>query len=60
MRKNLDLTDEVILAIEIEAKRQVPKSDFKNHAQKILSDYAKPLIALEKQKSEGKKQIKND
>lgn len=58
MRKNLDLTPDCIKAITIEAVEE--GTVFKLHAEKILENYAQNLIALKKQKSDGKKQIKND
>jgi hypothetical protein len=53
MRKNIDLPEEVIEAITIEAAKN--KTVFKPFAEKILSDYSKPLIALQKQKKSGGK-----
>lgn len=58
MRKNLDLTTDCIKAITIDGVEE--GTVFKLHAEKILENYAKNLIALKKQKSDGKKQIKND
>ena len=53
MRKNLDISEEAVIALTIEAVKQVPKSDFKNFAQKILEDYAKPFMVLKKPYSVG-------
>jgi hypothetical protein len=36
MRKNLDISEEAVIALTIEAVKQVPKTDFKNYAQQIL------------------------
>ena len=56
MRKNLDLTTDCIKAITIEAVEE--GTVFKLHAEKILENHAKNLIAFKKQKSGGEKQIK--
>lgn len=55
MRKNLDISKEAVKAITIEAVEE--GTVFKLYAEKILEDYAKPLIALEKRKR-GKANLK--
>lgn len=53
MKKNLDISDEVVEAISIQAIKE--KTVFKLKAQQILEDYAKPLMNLKNSKSIGKK-----
>ena len=48
MRKNIDLSDEAVEAITIQAIKE--KTVFKLKAEQILADYAKPFIVLKKQK----------
>jgi hypothetical protein len=47
-RKNIDLSQEVITAISIEAAKD--GTFFKPKAEQILENYAKPFIVLKKQK----------
>ena len=53
MRKNLDLTTDCVKAITIEAVEE--GTVFKLHAEKILENHAKNLIALKKQKERRQK-----
>jgi len=53
MRKNLDISEDAIEALTIEAVKK--KTVFKLYAEQILEDAAKPFIVLKKQKSVGKK-----
>lgn len=48
MRKNIDLPDDVVKAITIQAIKE--NTVFKLKAEQILTDYAKPFMALEKPK----------
>lgn len=57
MKKNLDISEEVVEAISIQAIKE--KTVFKLKAQQILEDYAKPFMILKKSKSVGKKVLKN-
>ena len=56
MRKNLDITDEAVEALTIQAIKE--KTVFKLYAERILEEAAKPLIALQKQKKSGGKKSK--
>lgn len=47
MRKNIDLSDEAVKAITIQAINE--NTVFKLKAEQILEDYAKPFIVLKKQ-----------
>lgn len=49
MRKNLDISEEAVEAITIQAIKE--KTVFKLKAEQILEDYAKPFMALQKPKS---------
>ena len=49
MRKNIDLPNEVVKAITIQAIKE--NTVFKLKAEQILTDYAKPFMVLEKPKS---------
>ena len=54
MRKNVDISDEAVKAITIQAVNE--NTVFKLKAEQILEDYAKPFIVLKKTtKSVGKK-----
>lgn len=53
MRKNLDISEEAVEALTIQAVKE--KTVFKLKAEQILEDAAKPFIILKKQKSVGKK-----
>jgi len=56
MRKNIDISDEAVKAITIQAVNK--NTVFKLKAEQILEDYAKPLIVLKKPKrSVAKKEI---
>lgn len=57
MKKNLDISEEVVEAISIQAIKE--KTVFKLKAQQILEDYAKPFMNLKNSKSVGKKVLKN-
>lgn len=56
MRKNLDISEEAVEALTIQAIKE--KTVFKLKAEQILEDAAKPFIVLKKQKSVGKKSFK--
>lgn len=57
MRKNLDISEDAVEALTIQAVKE--KTVFKLKAEQILEDAAKPFIALKKQKkSGGKKSFK--
>jgi hypothetical protein len=56
MRKNIDISDEAVKAITIQAVHE--GTVFKLKAEQILEDYAKPFIVLKKQVSVGKKKKK--
>lgn len=56
MRKNLDISEDAIEALTIEAVKK--KTVFKLFAEKILEDAAKTFIVLKKQKSIGKKVLR--
>jgi hypothetical protein len=56
MRKNLDISDDAVEALTIQAVKE--KTVFKLKAEQILEDAAKPFIVLKKQKSVGKKSFK--
>lgn len=49
MRKNIDLSDEAVKAITIQAINE--NTVFKLKAEQILEDYAKPFMVLKKPKS---------
>jgi hypothetical protein len=49
MKKNLDISEDAVKAIAIEAVKS--NSNFKNLAEQILENYAKPFMALQKPKS---------
>ena len=55
-RKNLDISSEAIQAISIQAAEE--GTLFKPKAEQILENYAKPFIALKKQKKSGGKKSK--
>ena len=57
MRKNLDISEEAVIALTIEAIKQIPKTVLKNLAQQILEDAAKPFIVLKKTKERGQKKF---
>lgn len=48
MRKNIDLPNEVVKAITIQAIKE--NTVFKLKAEQILTDYAEPFMVLEKPK----------
>lgn len=48
MRKNIDISDEAVEAITIEAIKE--KTVFKLYAERILENYAKPFMVLKKPK----------
>ncbi len=48
MRKNIDLPNEVVKAITIQAIKE--NTVFKLKAEQILTDYAEPFMVLEKTK----------
>lgn len=56
MRKNLDISEDAVKAITIQAVNE--GTVFKLKAEQILEDYAKPFIVLKKQVSVGKKKKK--
>jgi len=56
MRKNIDISDDAVKAITIQAVNE--GTVFKLKAEQVLEDYAKPFIVLKKQKSVGKKSFK--
>jgi hypothetical protein len=56
MRKNIDLSDEAVKAITIQAINE--DTVFKLKAEQILENYAKPFIVFKKQKSVGRKSFK--
>lgn len=56
MRKNLDISEEAVEALTIQAIKE--KTVFKLKAEQILEDAAKPFIVLKKQKSVGKKVLR--
>jgi hypothetical protein len=56
MRKNLDISEDAVEALTIQAIKE--KTVFKLKAEQILEDAAKPFIVLKKQKSVGKKSFK--
>ena len=56
MRKNLDISDDAVEALTIQAIKE--KTVFKLKAEQILEDAAKPFIVLKKQRSVGKKSFK--
>jgi hypothetical protein len=56
MRKNLDISEEAVEALTIQAIKE--KTVFKLKAEQILEDAAKPFIVLKKQKRVGKKSFK--
>jgi hypothetical protein len=56
MRKNLDISEDAVEALTIQAVKE--KTVFKLKAEQILEDAAKPFIVLKKQKSVGKKSFK--
>lgn len=56
MRKNIDISEEAVKAITIQAIHE--KTVFKLKAEQVLEDYAKPFIVLKKQVSVGKKKKK--
>jgi hypothetical protein len=56
MRKNLDISEDAVEALTIQAVKE--KTVFKLKAEQILEDAAKPFIVLKKQKSVGKKNFK--
>lgn len=49
MKKNLDISEDAVISIAIEAIKN--NSNFKNFAEKILEDYAKSLVVLKKPRS---------
>ena len=49
MRKNIDISEDAVKAITIQAVNE--GTVFKLKAEQILEDYAKPFIVLKKQKS---------
>ena len=49
MRKNIDISDDAVKAITIQAVNE--GTVFKLKAEQILEDYAKPFIVLKKQQS---------
>ncbi len=57
MRKNIDISEDAVEAIAIQAVKE--KTVFKLKAEQILEDYAKPLIALEKKRASAKKRKKS-
>jgi len=56
MRKNLDISEDAVEALTIQAIKE--KTVFKLKAEQILEDAAKPFIVLKKQKSVEKKSFK--
>jgi hypothetical protein len=48
MRKNIDLSDEVVKAITIQAIKE--NTVFKLKAEQVLTDYSKPFMDLENPK----------
>lgn len=56
MRKNLDISEDAIEALTIEAVKQ--KTVFKLYAEQILETAAKPFMVLKKPKSVGKKVLR--
>lgn len=56
MRKNLDISEEAVEALTIQAVKE--KTVFKLKAEQVLEDAAKPFIVLKKQQSVGKKSFK--
>ena len=56
MRKNLDISEDAIEALTIEAVKR--KTVFKLFAEQILEDAAKPFMVLKKPKSVGKKVLR--
>lgn len=56
MRKNLDISEDAVEALTIQAIKE--KTVFKLKAEQILEDAAKPFIVLKKQVSVGKKKKK--
>lgn len=56
MRKNLDISEDAVEALTIQAVKE--KTVFKLKAEQILEDAAKTFIVLKKQQSVGKKSFK--
>lgn len=56
MRKNIDISEEAVKAITIQAVTE--GTVFKLKAEQILEDYAKPFMNLKNSKSVGKKSFK--
>ena len=56
MRKNIDISDEAVKAITIQAIHE--GTVFKLKAEQVLEDYAKPFIVLKKQVERGQKSFK--
>lgn len=56
MRKNLDISEDAIEALTIQAIKE--KTVFKLYAERILEDAAKPFMVLKKTQSVGKKKKK--
>ena len=56
MRKNLDISEEAVEALTIQAIKE--KTVFKLKAEQILEDAAKPFMVLKKPQSVGKKSFK--
>lgn len=57
MKKNLDISEDAVKAIAIEAIKN--NSNFKNFAETILEDYAKTLMVLKKPRSAMAKKVNN-
>lgn len=56
MRKNIDISEEAVKAITIQAIHE--GTVFKLKAEQVLEDYAKPFTNLKNLKSVGKKKKK--
>ena len=56
MRKNIDISEDAVKAITIQAVNE--GTVFKLKAEQILEDYAKPFMVLKKPQSVGKKNKK--
>ena len=58
MRKNIDISEDAVKAIAIQAVNE--GTVFKLKAEQILEDYAKPFMVLKKPQSVGKKKKKQN